>query len=153
MSPAPSDARYYAAQVFYGHSFWRMFHGSRQRIEAAIGLALGPYANVSAEHAAATAELVTASGGRGIRAVPGTALFIAPEQLSTYTQADTDEPILIEYREIPSRDHPPRRIRITFGPLQVQATGVGHCTGWTMSAVCKVNALPQTTIPLLGQVD
>lgn len=163
MTPLPPDspARYYAVQVFYGHSFWRAFQGDNRSLKAALDVPLGQYGTLSPAYENTLRSMTVKWGGRGVRALDGTALFVPPEQLAThYTTADVEEPIVVEYREIPSGEHPPIHVRVDFSKLHIGSTGAfltlfshGHCTYWSMRADCKINGQPQTSIPLLGQID
>jgi len=159
VQPPPEGARYYAEQIFYGYSFWVLVEGEARSLDGAIGLTVGQYGAVSAKGLLARSDLHVTMGGNGFKPNKEDALLAPPEQVSaSFHHEGGPYPILVLYREIPSKDRPVRRIGVDFRGLQIGRTGaalawLGHDTYWSMKADCSLNGMPQPTVTLLNNTE
>jgi hypothetical protein len=99
----PAPARYYADQVFYGHSYSLVIRGESQQVSEAIGASWGPFGGSLGEWQKHYHVIATAAGHGLIPNGPDS-IFAPPERTSAYYRAAPDhqaDAIIVHYREIP----------------------------------------------------
>jgi hypothetical protein len=105
----PPQARYYADQVFYGHSYSLVIRGESQQVSEAIGASWGPFGG-SVSGWQKQYHVVATAAGHGLKPNNPESIFAAPEQTSAYYKAVPDhqaDAIIVHYREIPPVDQAP----------------------------------------------
>jgi hypothetical protein len=103
MSPPPTAARYYASQVFFGHSYTLVIRGEQSRVNSAIGAGFGSFGG-SVTAMEQRYQVIARSAGHGLTPVTDKALFAPPELIASNYRVDPGhqpDAIIVHYRVIP----------------------------------------------------